>query len=123
MADAAVGFPLGITTVEVKAFEAEQAIKNGAGEIDYVINIGKMKQGEVWAQDADNLVSTDGMIMDEKGNLYIVDFCANAIVKIFPDGTVTKLCQNGDTDGFSEYFVSLPKWQQLAVLNRTQYKA
>ena len=25
--------------------------------------------------------------------------------------------------GFSEYFVSLPKWQQLAVLNRTQYKA
>ena len=25
--------------------------------------------------------------------------------------------------GFSEYFVSLPKWQQMAVLNRTQYKA
>ncbi len=24
--------------------------------------------------------------------------------------------------GFSEYFVSLPKWQQMAVLNRTQYK-
>ena len=47
MADAAVGFPLGITTVEVKAFEAEQAIKNGAGEIDYVINIGKMKQGDL----------------------------------------------------------------------------
>ena len=47
LVDAAVGFPLGITTVEVKAFEAEQAIKNGAGEIDYVINIGKMKQGDL----------------------------------------------------------------------------
>lgn len=25
--------------------------------------------------------------------------------------------------GFSEYFVSLPKWQQLAILNRTEYSA
>ena len=24
--------------------------------------------------------------------------------------------------GFSEYFVSLPEWQQIAVLNRTEYK-
>ena len=23
--------------------------------------------------------------------------------------------------GFSEYFISLPKWQQIAVLNRTEY--
>ena len=45
LTDAAVGFPLGITTIEVKAFEAEEAIKNGAGEIDYVINIGKVKEG------------------------------------------------------------------------------
>ena len=60
-----------------------------------------VKSNEIWAQNADNLVSTDGMIMDEKGNLYIADLCANAIVKILPDGTVTKLCQNGDTDGFN----------------------
>lgn len=46
LVDAAVGFPLGITTVEVKAFETEQAIENGANEIDYVINIGKIKQGD-----------------------------------------------------------------------------
>jgi len=39
------------------------------------------------------------MIMDADGNLYIADFCANAIVKILPDGTVTKYCQNGDTNG------------------------
>lgn len=46
LVDAAVGFPLGITTVEVKAFETEQAIENGADEIDYVINIGEIKQGD-----------------------------------------------------------------------------
>ena len=46
LVDAAVGFPLGITTVEAKAFETEQAIENGANEIDYVINIGKIKQGD-----------------------------------------------------------------------------
>ncbi len=45
--DAAVGFPLGITTVECKLFEAEEAIKNGAGEVDYVINVGKLKCGEL----------------------------------------------------------------------------
>lgn len=46
LVDAAVGFPLGITTIDCKVFEAEEAIKNGAGEIDYVINIGKIKQGD-----------------------------------------------------------------------------
>jgi len=38
-----VGFPLGATTPEVKAFEAKQAIENGASEIDMVINIGALK--------------------------------------------------------------------------------
>lgn len=40
-----IGFPLGATTSEVKAFEAAEAIKNGAQEIDMVINIGAMKSG------------------------------------------------------------------------------
>ncbi|MCX7785993.1 MAG: deoxyribose-phosphate aldolase [candidate division WOR-3 bacterium] len=39
----AVGFPLGATTTEVKVLEALQAIKNGADEIDMVINIGAVK--------------------------------------------------------------------------------
>lgn len=39
-----VGFPLGSTTTEVKRFEAEQAIQNGADEIDMVMNIGQHKQ-------------------------------------------------------------------------------
>jgi deoxyribose-phosphate aldolase len=41
-----IGFPLGATTTEVKRFETEQAIKNGATEIDMVINVGRLKQGD-----------------------------------------------------------------------------
>ncbi len=39
-----VGFPNGYTTAETKVFEAEDAIKNGAKEIDMVINIGWLKE-------------------------------------------------------------------------------
>lgn len=39
----ALGFPLGMTTPEVKAFEAAQAIDNGAMDVDMVMNIGAMK--------------------------------------------------------------------------------
>lgn len=38
-----IGFPLGSTTKEVKAYEAEKAIRDGANELDMVINIGALK--------------------------------------------------------------------------------
>ncbi|MCB2297997.1 deoxyribose-phosphate aldolase [Clostridium tagluense] len=41
-----VGFPLGATTKEVKAFEAKQAIENGADEIDMVVNVGAIKSNK-----------------------------------------------------------------------------
>ena len=40
---AAIGFPLGQTTIAVKVFETEDAILNGADEIDYLINITELK--------------------------------------------------------------------------------
>lgn len=40
-----VGFPLGATTTEVKAFEAAQAVVSGADEIDMVLDIGALKLG------------------------------------------------------------------------------
>lgn len=43
MAIAVVGFPLGATTPSTKAFEAREAVRAGAGEIDMVINIGALK--------------------------------------------------------------------------------
>ena len=44
---AAIGFPLGQTTVENKVHETEQAIADGADEIDYVINVGALKSGDL----------------------------------------------------------------------------
>lgn len=41
---AAIGFPLGQTSIEVKAYEVENAIQNGCQEFDYVCNIGKVKE-------------------------------------------------------------------------------
>ncbi len=38
-----IGFPNGYNTLETKVFETKDAIKNGAGEIDMVINIGDVK--------------------------------------------------------------------------------
>ena len=41
-----IGFPLGASTSEVKAFETKNAIENGATEIDMVINISALRDGD-----------------------------------------------------------------------------
>lgn len=41
-----IGFPMGANTTEVKAFEAQNAVKNGADELDMVINIGLAMEGK-----------------------------------------------------------------------------
>ena len=43
---AVAGFPHGANTTTVKIVEAMEAVKNGAGEIDFVINIGMVKSGK-----------------------------------------------------------------------------
>jgi len=43
---AVVGFPLGAMTTAAKVFEAKEAIENGASEIDMVINVAKLQDGE-----------------------------------------------------------------------------
>lgn len=40
---AAIGFPLGQTTLECKIFETKDAIEKGADEIDYMINVAELK--------------------------------------------------------------------------------
>ncbi len=44
---AAIGFPLGQSTSEVKAFETQDAIQKGASEIDMVINLRALQSGEI----------------------------------------------------------------------------
>ncbi len=43
---AAIGFPLGQNTVATKVFETRDAIANGANEIDYVVNLSAVKNGQ-----------------------------------------------------------------------------
>ena len=62
---------------------------------------GSVKENKVWAKDPKQLQTTDGMIMDEKGNLFIADFYANAVARVSPDGTVTRIAQSPDSDGFN----------------------
>jgi deoxyribose-phosphate aldolase len=74
-----IGFPHGNSSIAVKVFEAEQACREGAGEIDMVINIGKALAGD-WKY-------------VEKEIKSITDVChqSNAIVKvIFETDYVTK---------------------------------
>jgi deoxyribose-phosphate aldolase len=42
-----IGFPLGASSPDVKAFEAQTALKDGATEIDMVLNIGALKAGDL----------------------------------------------------------------------------
>ena len=48
-----IGFPLGASTPETKAFEAKDAIDHGATEIDMVINIGALKDKDDESVEAD----------------------------------------------------------------------
>lgn len=48
-----IGFPLGATTTETKAFEARQAVECGAAEIDMVINVGRLKSRDYDAVEHD----------------------------------------------------------------------
>lgn len=48
-----IGFPLGASLSSVKAFEAVQAINDGADELDMVINIGALKAGDLALVEAD----------------------------------------------------------------------
>ncbi|MBR2865261.1 MAG: deoxyribose-phosphate aldolase [Elusimicrobiaceae bacterium] len=41
-----IGFPLGANTTEIKVLEAKDALKNGADELDMVVNLGAVKSGD-----------------------------------------------------------------------------
>ena len=63
-----IGFPTGYSTPEVKVFEAEDAIRNGADEIDMVINQGMAKAGD-W----------EGVLQEIKG---VKASCKGHILKV-----------------------------------------
>ena len=46
---AAIGFPLGAMSTKAKVYEAKRSIKDGAVEIDMVMNVGELKSGNLAA--------------------------------------------------------------------------
>jgi deoxyribose-phosphate aldolase len=45
-----IGFPHGMNTSETKAFEAQRAIADGADELDMVINVAALKEGDAFTK-------------------------------------------------------------------------
>jgi len=70
-----VGFPLGAQTSRIKALEAQEALTNGAREIDMVMHIGAMKSGEYGLVEDD--IRTIARICHQEGGLLkvIIETC------------------------------------------------
>ena len=86
-----VGFPLGAMSTESKAFEARCAVGDGASEIDMVINVGALKEGD------DAYVEADIRA--------VVEAAAPAIVKVIietcllTDGEKVRACELSEKAG------------------------
>ena len=65
-----IGFPHGGTTTEAKVFEAQQALRSGATELDMVINIGALRSGR------------DAYVKEEIAAIVNIAHAAGAIVKV-----------------------------------------
>lgn len=90
---AVVGFPLGAMSTETKVFEAKNAITNGASEIDMVINIGKLIDGEY--EYVENEISQIKQIIGKHTLKVIFENCYLTTEQI---KTVTQLAINAKAD-------------------------
>ena len=87
-----IGFPLGAETSSVKAFATKDAIQNGADEIDMVINIGAIKDGDF------KLVESDIKAVVESAKITGNEFGKEIIVKVIletcylDDNEIVKAC-------------------------------
>ncbi len=88
MVCAVIGFPQGNSTIDVKVFETEQACKDGAHEIDMVVNIGKVL-GEDWVYVEKEIAAVVAVTKKYKAALKVIfenDFLPDDSYKI-------KLCE------------------------------
>lgn len=78
-----VGFPLGATLPAVKAFETSECIRQGAGEVDMVINIGALKSGD------------EGLVEEDIRGVVGVAHSAGALVKVIIETTLLTDAEKG----------------------------
>jgi len=83
-----IGFPAGNSAIEVKVFEAENACKDGAVEIDMVINIGKALQGD-WDYIAKEIKSVSDACHRHRAIVKVI-FETDYVTK---ETDIIKLCQ------------------------------
>src|SRR6185295_15415885 len=82
-----IGFPLGATLPDVKAYEARRAIQDGAREVDMVINIGALKSGD------DCLVEHDIHTVVEAAHEYSVTTKVIIETALLTDDEKVRACQ------------------------------
>lgn len=121
-----VGFPLGSMSTGAKAFEAKQAVEDGADEIDMVINIGLMKSKNYVAvfKDISDVKNAIGKL-PLKVILEISELSKNEIIK------ACEICMDAKADfiktstGFSKSGATLTavKIIKKTVKNRAKIKA
>lgn len=80
-----IGFPLGANTSATKAFEAAEAVKNGADEVDMVINIGLAKAGK-WAVVQDDIAAVVRAVAPQTVVKVILEIC------LLNEGEIRKAC-------------------------------
>ena len=83
-----IGFPAGNSAIAVKVFEAENACKSGAIEIDMVINIGKALQGD-WTYIAEEIKSVTNICHQHEAIVKVI-FETDYVSK---EADIVKLCQ------------------------------
>ena len=87
-----IGFPLGATLADVKAYEARRSILDGAREVDMVINVGALKSGD------DCLVEHDIRSVVEVAHEYSV-ICKVIIETALTDEEKVRACQSAKKAG------------------------
>src|SRR2546426_4701772 len=88
-----IGFPLGATLPDVKAYEARRAILEGAREVDMVINVGALKSGD------DCLVEHDIRSVVEAAHEYGVTTKVIIETALLTDEEKIRACQNAKRAG------------------------
>ena len=69
-----IGFPLGACTTTVKAYEAADAVRNGATEIDMVLNVGWAKEGS-WSEVQAEIAAVAAMLRGRAKLKVILETC------------------------------------------------
>ena len=88
-----IGFPLGMNTTEVKVYETENALKNGADEIDMVINVAALKNGEKYY--VENEIRQIREVVKNKILKVIIEECCLTEDEIV---TMTRICNECKVD-------------------------